>query len=322
MTAADLDGRAPEARLAADLAALGELGWSEADARWLRLVCHHSGLFVREQYCFHHDCHPSSALRFVRRIVERGIAREHPTPPGARPKRLCHIYAKPLYRALGIPDVRHRKFPGDGTLTWRRLLSLDAVIEDPDRSWLPAEGDKVGYCDALGIPRAVLPVRTYRSHRDGTTTLRFFAPLKLPLSGSPGRATFVYADPGRDTVSELATWAADHVHLWAALRGVGLHVDVAVVARSFTAAERAKRWLAARTGRRGALSADDERRWHRLDRALRTKDPELIAAEGGFMAVVRAHGALMRKRQPGNSLPLDAFDTRVARRVAGDGYVP
>ena len=305
-----------------------------ADGRWIRLVCQHSGIFVRDHYCFHHRCHPSSALRFVQRLVAARVAREHPTPRGARPKRLCHIFGKSLYRALRIPDVRHRRFRGEHALTWRRLLSLDAVIQDPERTWLPAEHDKVRYCDDLGIPRQALPSRPYRSPVDGHTTVRFFAPLKLPVSGSSGRATFVYADPGRDTVSELASWTADHTQLWAGLRAAGVHVDVAIVARSFAEASRAERWLAARTeggtphplsrGLRAGLSAREEERWRQLDTALRTKDPELLQKEGGFMAVLRAHGALMRKRRASAApaLPIDSVSARVARRVAGDGYAP
>ena len=316
-----LDSRPLAAALKIDLAGLEDLGWRGRDGRWIRLVCQHSGMFVREHYCFHHRCYPSTASRFVRRLVDAGVAREHPTPMGARPKRLCHIFGKVLYRALRIPDIRHRKFPAFNPGTWRRLLSLDAVIEDPERAWLPGEADKVRYCDALGIPRAVLPAKTYRRPMDGDTTVRFFAPLKLPVSGSPGRATFVYADPGRDTVSELAGWADDHTQLWSELRTRGVHVDVAVVARTFTAASRAEGWLAARAGRKRELTAADEERWQRLDTALRTKDPELLQKEGDFMAVIRAHGALMQKRSTSGALPIDAFAARVARRVAGDGYV-
>ena len=317
-----VDGPQLATALDADLARLEDLGWRGRDGRWIRLVCQHSGIFVRDHYCFHHRCHPSSALRFVQRLVAAGMAREHPTPRGARPKRLCHIFGKVLYRALRIPDIRHRRFRGEGALTWRRLLSLDAVIQDPERTWLPAADDKVRYCDDLRIPRDVLPSRTYRSPVDGDTTVRFFAPLKLPVSGSSGRATFVYADPGRDTVSELDGWAADHTQLWARLRTAGVHVDVAVVARSFAGASRAHRWLAARTGGDRELSAGDEEHFLRLDTALRTRDPARLQKEGGFMTVIRAHAALMRKRRTSAALPIDAFAARVARRVAGDGYVP
>ena len=98
-------------------------------------------------------------------------------------------------------------------------------------------------------------------------------------------------------------------------------MDIAVIARTVHAVERAERWLAARTRGGGEPDPVEEERWRRLDTALRTKDPELLQKEGGFMAVVRAHGALMQKHRPASALPIDAFSARVASRVAGDGYV-
>ena len=203
----------------------------------------------------------------------------------------------------------------------RRLFSLDAVIEDPDRPWLPAEGDKVRYCEALGIEPDALPSRSYRSRVDGSTTVRFFAPLKLPIAGDRERATFVYADPGRDTISELRSWAADHTRLWTRLRAEGIHVDIVVLARTVQGAERARRWLAERTGGVGELAPDDRERFQRLDTAIRRGDPELLKKLGGLMPVVRAHGALMEVMKMGIELPIDGFSARVARWVMGDGYV-
>lgn len=301
--------------------ALEALGWRAADARWIRLVCLHSGMFLRSQYVHHHRCHRSTASRFVRRVVERGIAREHPMPRTVTGQKVCHIFAKGVYRALGSLDIRHRRIPGGSDLLWTRLLSLDAVIEEPERPWLPDERDKVRYCDQLGIERRALPSRTYRGPE--AETVRFFAPWKLPIAGASDRATFVYADPGRESDSELARWTAQHVPLWTALQDRGVHVDVAVLARTLSGAARARTWLDGRSRDRGKpFSPDDEERWRQLDTALRTRDRKLLEAEGGFMAVVRAHGALMQRRRSGATLPITGFSTRVASRVGGDGYGP
>ena len=236
-------------------------------------------------------------------------------------QKICHIFGKAVYRALGSSEIRHRRIPAGADLLRSRLLSLDAVIEEPERPWLPDERDKVRYCDELGIEHRALPSRIYRGRQ--AETVRFFAPWKLPVAGAPDRATFVYADPGRDSDSELARWAAEHTPLWSELQDRGVHVDVAVVARTLSGASRARRWLEPRCGHQLDLfSPEDEERWQKLDTALRTRDPELLEAEGGFMAVVRAHGALMRKRRPAHSLPIDGFSTRVASRVGGDGYGP
>ena len=116
------------------------LGWTGAEAEWLALVCLHSGVFTRAQYCHHLGVgrRASATHRFVRRLVEEGIAAEHPIP-GVRTKaRLCHVSGRGLYRALGVENVRHRRRSAEGVVL-RRLLSLDFVMERPDLPWLATE---------------------------------------------------------------------------------------------------------------------------------------------------------------------------------------
>ena len=63
---------------------------------------------------------------FVRHLIEKKLAIEDERaifPGGARAVLLT---GKALYRALGIPDVRHRRGKGAATpILMRRLLSLD-----------------------------------------------------------------------------------------------------------------------------------------------------------------------------------------------------
>ena len=263
--------------------ALEALGWRAADARWIRLVCLHSGMFLRSQYAHHHGRSRTSGWRFVRRVVERGVGREHPLPRGphalGRTANFCHIFGKAIYRAIGSLDVRHRRLPAGADLVWTRLLALDAVIEEPDRPWLPEEHDKVRFCDDLGIERDALPSKIYRGPT--AETVRFFAPWKLPVAGTSERVTFVYADAGRDSDSELSRWAVEHAPLWRELRQRGVHVDVTVLARTRSGADRARRWLDARSGTTAeGLAPEEEERWQQLDIALRTGDPLLVEAEG------------------------------------------
>ena len=64
--------------------------------------------------------------------------------------RACRIYARSLYRALSVEDIRHRRATSE-TLLMRRLLLLDYVLEHPDLPWLPTEPEKIGAFEALGI---------------------------------------------------------------------------------------------------------------------------------------------------------------------------
>ena len=55
--------------------------------------------------------------------------------------RVCRIFSRRLYRALGVEDIRHRR-TASPTVLMRRLLSLDYVLEHPDLPWLPTEPRK------------------------------------------------------------------------------------------------------------------------------------------------------------------------------------
>ncbi len=81
-------------------------------------------------------------------------------------------------------------------ILFRRLLSLDYVIEHTSLPWLPTEAEKVRVFEALGIERRHLPLRVYRGAVGETW---HYFPLKLPIALEPSRAVFVFIDPGYDT---------------------------------------------------------------------------------------------------------------------------
>ena len=85
--------------------ALEQFGWTGREAEWIALVCLHSGVFTRAQFCHYFDTDRKRALRFVRALVERRQAVESETlvfSGGAKP---CRISSKPIYRALGAEHI-------------------------------------------------------------------------------------------------------------------------------------------------------------------------------------------------------------------------
>ena len=92
--------------------ALEQFGWTGREAEWIALVCLHSGVFTRAQFCHYFDTDRKRALRFVKALVERRQAVENETlvfSGGAKP---CRISSKPIYRALGVEHIRHRRKGG------------------------------------------------------------------------------------------------------------------------------------------------------------------------------------------------------------------
>ena len=172
-------------------AALEPFGWTGPRAEWIALVCLHSGVFTRTQATRFLDTHHERARRLVHALIAQGLAAEE-TVPGVRGiGRVCRIFSRGLYRALGTEHIRHRRTASADVLM-RRLLSLDYVIEHSGLPWLPTEPEKVAAFEALGIERELLPSRLYRGAAGDT---RRCFPVKLPVALDSGRAVFVYAIP-------------------------------------------------------------------------------------------------------------------------------
>lgn len=162
-------------------AAIQELGFSLRQARFLAIVLLHSGVFVERQYCtFANIRHGHWSVDLIDRLLRLGLARE--IQPGARHRgRLFHLHNKRLYRLVGEPDNRFRRPAPTGRLI-ERLMILDAVLDDPDRTWLATERDKTRYFQARlanytfeprDLPHLVFGAGTRE-------TLRLF-PDKLPI---------------------------------------------------------------------------------------------------------------------------------------------
>ena len=55
---------------------LEPLGWTGREAEWIVLVCLHSGVFTRPQFCRYFETESKRAHRFVKALVERRSAVE------------------------------------------------------------------------------------------------------------------------------------------------------------------------------------------------------------------------------------------------------
>ena len=82
--------------------ALASLGWTGREAEWIALVCLHSGVFTRAQFCHYFEAHRSAARRIVRTLLERREAVESEWPVVNGGGKTCRISSKPIYRALEL----------------------------------------------------------------------------------------------------------------------------------------------------------------------------------------------------------------------------
>ncbi len=311
--------------------ALERFGWTGRRAEWIALACLHSGVFTRAQWTRFLGCHTEKVRRAVHALIAQGVATEENVPGIQRIGRMCRIFSRRIYRALGAEDIRHRRTASE-TVLMRHLLSLDYVLQHPDLPWLPTEPEKVGAFEELGIERRLLPSRLYRGAAGNT---RRYFPLKLPVALDSGRAVFVYVDPGHETATALRSWGAAHRGPWHALQGQGQSVDVleefgglqAAMKRSVTLEKQVHRQPAPGFIRRAALGgrcvsrvcATDDRRATQGRTGLRKR-------HGGRMrtlALRRCARVLRRKPRHGHVLRLRVPTGRGRTgRSAGDGSDP
>ena len=294
---------------------LEPFGWKGSEAEWIALVCLHSGVFTRAQFRFYLNAGDVRALRFVRALIERGVAAENTVPGIGGVGRICRIFGRRIYRALGAEDIRHRRIASPEVLL-RRLLSLDYVLEHPECPWLPTETEKVRCFDALGVGRQNLPRRVYRGAVGETR--RYFA-LKLPIAVEEDKAIFVYVDPGHATDTELRSWAAAHRGLWDALRTRGLQVQVAAVARGERTLERAETVLKNWAGGSGPVaSAPDPsaaQEIARIEQAILQGAIRVLNEFGGLQAAMKRSVELkkLNRQRSGRKIIDTGFTWRTAR---------
>ena len=298
--------------------ALAPLGWTGREAEWIALVCLHSGVFTRTQFCHYFEAHRSAAQRIVQTLVTRREAVESEWPVVNGAGKSCRISSKPIYRALGVENIRHRRKAG-APVIMRRLLSLDFVLEHPGLNWLPTEGEKVEFIEGLGVHSNLIPRRIY--YGAVRAQKRYFA-LKLPVAGGAETVTFAYVDPGHSTAGELHSWGAAHGPLWDAIRAKERRVEVIAIGAELDAVLRADRmlqlWAAAEPGKViEGLTVKQE--ISAIREALHSDDEEFMSQYGGMQGAVERYKELMTLPEAAalpKGVSIDAYSTFRATRFS------
>ena len=297
--------------------ALVELGWTGQEAEWMALVCLHSGVFTRAQFCYYFNTQRMTALRFVKALVDRrmGVENDYLTFNGGG--KTCRISSKAIYRALGVENIRHRR-KANRSVVMRRLLSLDFVLEHPGMNWLPTEGEKVTFFEEIGLPSRLIPRRIYYGAVGAQK--RYFA-LKLPVAGEAETVTFAYVDPGRDSAVEMNTWGSAHGQLWDALRAQGRRVRVVAIGAELETILRADRvlqlWAAADPGKViEGLTVKQE--MAAIKDAIAKRDREFLGKYGGLIQAGERYKELLKLPEANlaEGVSIDDYSTYQATRFA------
>ena len=295
--------------------ALGPLGWSGRRAEWITVVCLNGGYFTKPQLAAYYGIADENAQRHLRMLQKGGIM----SGEILAGRKVCRIFGRETYRALGVPDLRPRPDSSEETVV-RRLLALDYVLDHDDLPWLPTAAEKVETVGALGIAPELVPSR-YPGGR-GNPRRRYF-PDHLPIALDGRRALFVFTDPGFASVAPLRRWGAAHRILWDALRARGRAIHVVVVGRTVEELRRARAPLAgwSRPGNdaAGAAGREASREIGRIKRAIVQGDRAALAPYGdirGGLNRISDLREIVRHARPWPTV--DAVDTWRSTRLPGE----
>jgi hypothetical protein len=190
------------------------MGFTERQAGFLVTVMLYAGVCLGRQYCtFGRIAYGQKMHDFFQSLLSRGYATARGC--GHNRARLYHVHYKPLYRAIGEPNNRHRR-PTTLARAIERLMVLDAVLADSDRTWLATEQDKLGHFTLTHrIPRQDVPALTF--HRGDGETARYF-PDKLPIGLDHDRGTYIFLYlVTRDVPIDFRAFLERHAELLRAL---------------------------------------------------------------------------------------------------------
>lgn len=270
-----------------------ECGLEPDVAEWLAVVALHSGCFLRSQYSDCCNARRQRASEFVASLATRKVVVESAVEDLGL---LCRVTSKKVYRVLGSADGshRHRRLPGKPVM-YRRLLSLDYVLDHPELPWLPTEEEKLACFARLGVPRENLPFREYHGADNVGHTRRYFAN-KHPIAVDPEAKTavFVYADSNEESPKGLRSWRKEHAPLWSALDRQGFRLKIVHAGREEKLA-RSIRNVFEGWAREAASQREIDRMrrdLRRLERALEDNDEHVLDEYGGFSRALSYAGEL------------------------------
>jgi hypothetical protein len=152
--------------------ALGALGYTEDESRFLYLVATHSGYFVARQFLgFTGASWGKRTTLFWNKLQANQHARTYRFAKGGT---AYHLFARKVYRQIGRENLRNRR-EHELEYIHTRVAMLDFVLGNLDLDYLETEPDKVAYfCAELQLPKHHLPSKTYSGRYTVTPTVRYF----------------------------------------------------------------------------------------------------------------------------------------------------
>lgn len=200
--------------------AIAAFGYTEAEARFLRLPARHGGYFVRRQFLQSANC---DLGKRAQDFIDKLTARKHACREIYREDRhLYRLHYKPIYAAIGDEDNRNRREHQPSTIRVR-LMGLDFVLKHPEDEFLATEQEKLRYFfEKRRIEADLLPSRAF-CVKGVFLTRHFVDGFPLLLSrGDAVSVAFCYIDDGQFSNAAFRSYLRQYHRLFRALGPVTL----------------------------------------------------------------------------------------------------
>jgi hypothetical protein len=188
---------------------IAELGYTEAEARFLYIVATHSGYFTLGQFnTFAGISSGQRGTTFGQKLLKRAHATVRDYLARGS---IFHLFSQQVYGRIEKGNVSHlRRHSFEHIRT--RLVQLDFLLQNSAHDFLETEEEKINlFCESLAVPKHLLPRKVYEIGRDHHLVVRYFAdkfPLFLaaPIEGTAPVVTFGYVDSGTGSRRAFLTY--------------------------------------------------------------------------------------------------------------------
>ena len=198
-----------------------ELGYTEAESRFIYIVAIHSGYFTLRQFLnFTQARRGKRSNAFAQKLLKHGHATMRDYMGAGF---VFHLFSRTIYGQIEKDNLRNRRQHSFDFIR-TRLVLLDFILANQHLAYFETEQDKVNFfCEKLEVSRDLLPAKIYEGAPGSRPTIRYFVdkfPLFLApsLPGASPVVTLSFVDSGFETPSAFTGHVSAYLGLFRQLK--------------------------------------------------------------------------------------------------------
>ena len=198
-----------------------ELGYTEAESRFIYIVAIHSGYFTLRQFLtFTQARRGKRSNAFAQKLLKHGHATMRDYMGAGF---VFHLFSRTIYGQIEKDNLRNRRQHSFDFIR-TRLVLLDFILANQHLAYFETEQDKVNFfCEKLEVSKDLLPAKIYEGTSGSRPTIRYFVD-KFPLFLAPAIpaaspvVTLTFVDSGFETPSAFTAHVNAYLGLFRRLK--------------------------------------------------------------------------------------------------------